>query len=96
MSGIAGAGDGDEATAYLSVSERVALGRGARREAPRSSHAVFEPGPDRFDPVALLRQQDDDRVSDLVPIRYGRMLASPFTFFRGAALIMAALLEVSG
>ena len=74
----------------LSVSERVARGKAARREVPRSSHAAFEPAAHRLDPVELLERQADTRVPELVPIRYGRMLASPFTFYRGAALIMAA------
>jgi len=74
----------------LSVAERVARGKAARREVPRSSHAAFEPTPHRLDPVELLERQADTRVPELVPIRYGRMLHSPFTFYRGAALIMAA------
>src|SRR5436305_3354464 len=73
----------------LTVAERVARGKAARREVPRSSHAAFEPSPDRPDPVALLERQAKSRVPELVPIRYGRMLVSPFTFYRGAALIMA-------
>ena len=56
---------------------------------PRSSHATFEPSPDRPDPIALLERQAKTRVPELVPIRYGRMLVSPFTFYRGAAMIMA-------
>jgi uncharacterized protein (DUF2252 family) len=71
-------------------SERAARGRAARRVTPRSSHATFEPAVDRADPVALLEGQARERVPELVPIRYGRMLASAFTFYRGAALIMAA------
>ena len=78
------------AAPHLSVAERVARGRAARREVPRSSHAVFEPTAHRLDPIELLERQADMRVPELVPIRYGRMLASPFTFYRGAALIMAA------
>jgi uncharacterized protein (DUF2252 family) len=74
---------------HLSVSERVARGKAARAEVPRSSHAVFEPSPTRTDPVELLERQAQTRVPELVPIRYGRMLVSPFTFYRGAALIMA-------
>jgi uncharacterized protein (DUF2252 family) len=70
--------------------ERAALGRAARTRVPRSSHAAFEPAPDRADPVALLEEQAATRVPDLVPIRYGRMLTSPFAFLRGASLIMAA------
>ena len=54
------------------------------------SHAVFEPPAHRLDPIDLLERQADARVPELVPIRYGRMLASPFTFYRGAALIMAS------
>ena len=75
---------------HLTVEERVARGKAARREVPRSSHAGFTPGGHRPDPVALLEQQAVTRVPELVPIRYGRMLVSPFTFYRGAALIMAA------
>jgi uncharacterized protein (DUF2252 family) len=74
---------------HLSVAERVARGKAARNEVPRASHADFSPGPTRPDPVALLERQAATRVPELVPIRYGRMLVSPFTFYRGAALIMA-------
>jgi len=73
-----------------SRAERVALGQAARAQAPRHQHAVFEPAADRPDPVSLLEQQAAARVPDLVKIRYGRMLASPLAFFRGAALPMAA------
>ncbi len=76
--------------AHLTVDERVARGRAARGEAPRSSHGRWAPAPDRPDPIALLEEQRESRVPHLVPIRYGRMLVSPFTFYRGAALIMAA------
>jgi uncharacterized protein (DUF2252 family) len=72
------------------LDERVARGRAARTEAPRSAHGRWAPAPDRPDPVALLEEQAASRVPMLVPIRYGRMLASPFTFYRGAALIMAS------
>jgi hypothetical protein len=78
------------AVPHLSVAERVARGKAARAEVPRSSHAAFEPGPTRPDPVELLERQAQTRVPELVPIRYGRMLVSPFTFYRGAALIMAS------
>ncbi len=74
---------------HLTVAERVARGKAARAEVPRSSHAVFEPGQERPDPIELLERQAATRVPELVPIRYGRMLVSPFTFYRGAALIMA-------
>ncbi len=76
--------------AYLTPQERVARGKAARAEVTRSSHAVWEPSAERPDPVAVLEQQAETRVPDLVPIRYGRMLVSPFAFFRGAAAIMAA------
>ena len=75
--------------AQLSVAERVARGKAARAEVPRSRHAVFEPSSDRVDPVTLLERQAETRIPELVPIRYGRMLVSPFTFYRGAAMIMA-------
>jgi uncharacterized protein (DUF2252 family) len=75
---------------HLTVEQRIARGKAARAEVPRSSQAVFEPSDDRPDPIALLEEQAADRVPELVPIRYGRMLVSPFTFYRGAALIMAA------
>ena len=74
---------------HLSAAERIARGKAARAEVPRASHAVFEPSPTRADPVALLERQAKTRVPELVPIRYGRMLVSPFTFYRGAAMIMA-------
>jgi uncharacterized protein (DUF2252 family) len=74
---------------HLTVAERVARGKAARAEVPRSSHAVFEPPSNRRGPIKLLERQAATRVPELVPIRYGRMLVSPFTFYRGAALIMA-------
>jgi uncharacterized protein (DUF2252 family) len=74
---------------HLSVDERKARGLAARQDAPRSSHGPWQPAPDRPDPVALLEEQAESRVPQLVPVRYGRMLVSPFTFYRGAALIMA-------
>ena len=76
-------------TAHLTPQERFARGKAARKAVPRSSHAEFTPAPDR-DPVALLESQAASRVPELVPIRYGRMLVSPFTFYRGAALVMAS------
>jgi uncharacterized protein (DUF2252 family) len=74
---------------HLSVAERVAHGKAARSEVPRSSHATLPPRPDGVDPIALLERQAQTRVPELVPIRHGRMLVSPFAFYRGAALIMA-------
>src|SRR4051794_12993085 len=78
------------AVPHLSVAERVARGKAARDEVPRADHARFELSATRPDPVELLESQAKTRVAELVPIRYGRMLVSPFTFYRGAALIMAS------
>ena len=69
----------------VSPAQRAARGKSIRGEVPRSSHGAWEPAKDRRDPVAVLEAQAESRVPELVPIRYGRMLASPFTFFRGAA-----------
>src|SRR5215472_13728002 len=76
--------------AHLTVEERIARGKAARTSAPRLSHGRWEPAPGRPDPIALLEEQAESRVADLVPVRHGRMLVSPFTFYRGAALLMAA------
>ena len=65
-------------------------GRSRRQAVPRRSHAGWTPSPDRADPVAILSASNENRLQELVPIRIGRMLASPFNFFRGAASIMAA------
>ncbi len=80
---------------HPSRAEREARGKAARAEVPRRSHAAFEPGSTRPDPVALLEGQAASRVPELVPIRYGRMLASPFAFYRGAALLMASDLSAT-
>jgi uncharacterized protein (DUF2252 family) len=82
-------------SALPSPEDRVARGKDARSEVPRSSHGAWEPAADRPDPIKLLEEQAKTRVPELVPIRYGRMLVSPFTFYRGAALIMAADLAAS-
>jgi len=73
----------------LTREQRIALGKTAREEVPRSSHAEFTPAPQRPDPVALLENQGTARVPELLPIRYGRMAVSAFTYYRGAALPMA-------
>jgi len=70
--------------------ERAARGKAARAEVPRSRHGEWEPALHRPDPVELLEEQAAARVPELVPIRYGRMLVSPFTFYRGAAYLMAS------
>ena len=75
---------------HLTVEERIARGKAARAEVPRSSQGEYDPTHDRPDPIALLEEQALRRVPELVPIRYGRMLVTPFTFYRGAALIMAS------
>jgi uncharacterized protein (DUF2252 family) len=78
------------ARATLQSGESADRGRAARATAPRSTHGDWTPAPNRPDPVAVLTKQAATRVRQLVPIRYGRMLVSPFTFYRGAAAIMAA------
>ncbi len=88
--GAAMSGGPAAAVPHPTVAERIARGKAARAEVPRASHAIFEPSPRRPDPVKLLERQAKTRVPELVPIRYGRMLVSPFTFYRGAALIMAS------
>ena len=79
-----------ELGAGASPGERAAAGKAARERAPRSNHGEWTPATDRPDPVDVLEGQAADRVAGLVPLRYGRMLVSPFTFYRGAAAIMAA------
>jgi len=86
---------GTQTKQHLSPEERAGLGKQARASVPRSSHAEWSPAGDRRDPVELLQDQATNRVPELVPIRYGRMLVSPFTFYRGAAAIMAADLATS-
>src|SRR5213078_2211434 len=79
--------------AHPSVDDRKAKGLEARDRAAPSSHTKWRPAADRPDPVALLEEQDKTREPDLVPVRHGRMMVSPFTFYRGAAKIMAADLD---
>ena len=79
--------------AHPSVDERQAKGRQASDRTPPSSHSGWHPAADRPDPVALLEEQDLTREQDLVPVRHGRMMVSPFTFYRGGARIMAADLK---
>jgi uncharacterized protein (DUF2252 family) len=80
----------DTALGHLTPEERAVRGKAARAEVPLESHAEFDPPPDRPDPIALLEEQGASRVPNLVPVRYGRMMASPFSYYRGAALPMAA------
>ena len=74
----------------LTPAERAARGKAARAQVPRDTHAVFDPPPDRPDPIGLLEEQARSRVPELVPVRWGRMMVSPFTYYRGAALPMAS------
>jgi uncharacterized protein (DUF2252 family) len=80
---------------HFSLAERAAAGKAARAEVPRSVHGEWSAPSGRRDPVELLEEQAASRVPELVPIRYGRMLVSPFTFYRGAAYLMAADLDRS-
>jgi uncharacterized protein (DUF2252 family) len=75
---------------HVDRKEAVGTGKAARRAVPRSSHSAWEPPADRTGPVAILAEQATSREPDLIPIRHGRMLVSPFTFYRGAAAVMAA------
>ena len=92
---VSTAGRGPAHDGWLSAGEHAALGKAARKAAPLAAHAAWKPAPDRPDPIALLRSQDGARVADLVPIRWGRMSVSPFTFYRGAALLMASDLSTT-
>jgi uncharacterized protein (DUF2252 family) len=74
----------------LTRSDRAMAGKKARKKVPRTSHAAWQPPSGRPDPIGLLERQETTRVPELVPIRHGRMMVSPFTFFRGAALLMAS------
>lgn len=77
-------------TSPTTPADRFLRGKAARKRAPRSAHAVWIPSVDRPDPVVVLERQGRDRLPELLPIRYGRMAASPFAFLRGAAAVMAA------
>ena len=78
----------------ISKEESTARGKQLREQVPRESHATWAPATDRPDPVELLRSQGESRVQALLPLRYERMSASAFTFYRGGALIMASDLRV--
>jgi len=75
---------------HLSVEEHAARGKAERAQIPRAAHGAWEALPYRPDPIALLEEQAKTRVPELVPIRWGRMLVSPFAFYRGAACVMAS------
>ena len=70
--------------------ERYAMGKSLRDTCPRAAHAAWKAGPERPDPLDLIEASNKGRVPELIPIRHGRMMKSPFTFYRGAALNMAA------
>ena len=70
--------------------ELLLQGRQLRTQCPRSSHAHWKPAKNRIDPLVLMKRSETGRIADLLPIRHGRMMKSPFTFYRGAALNMAA------
>ena len=74
----------------LSAAEMSAAGKRLRDDVPREAHGVWKPSSDRADPLVILRASNANRVAGLVPIRYGRMLQTPFNFYRGAAAVMAA------
>ncbi len=74
---------------FRSREERLAAGKALRETLPRNSHAVWTPSAGRRDPIDILEESNQDRLPELVPIRYGRMLRSPFTFLRGSAGLMA-------
>ena len=75
---------------HISLEERAAGGKALRKQAPRGSHGDWSPASDRPDPLDLLQAQDKDRLQYLLPIKYGRMLASPFAFLRGTVVVMAS------
>lgn len=77
-------------TTHQSVDERIAIGKELRKKCPRAELGEYKPAIDRADPVSILEEQAKTRLRELVPIRYARMLASPFAFLRGGAAIMAA------
>ncbi|MGH3196413.1 MAG: DUF2252 domain-containing protein [Streptosporangiaceae bacterium] len=80
----------DSAVGRLTPAERAVIGKAARAEVPRDGHAAFDRPSTRPDPIGLLEEQAKSRVPELVPVRWGRMMVSPFTYYRGAALPMAS------
>lgn len=82
--------DAPSNASFRSRTERIEAGKRLRDELPRSAHATWTPPSGRRDPVDLLEASNQDRIPDLIPVRYGRMLQSPFTFYRGAAALMAS------
>jgi len=85
----------DSLKSHPSLAELQAMGKTLREKCPRESHALWHPAPNRPDPVSLLEESSQGRLPELIPIRYGRMIQSPFTFYRGTALNMAADLSTT-
>ncbi len=77
-------------TGYISTDQRRAAGKALRSDVPRSSHAGWKPPEDRRDPLAILDESNEGRLPELIPVRFARMADSPFSFYRGAAAIMAS------
>jgi hypothetical protein len=75
---------------YISAEERRAAGKAMRDATPRAAHGGWKPPADRGDPIDLLRESNEGRIPELIPIRFGRMAQSSFAFYRGAAAVMAA------
>ena len=82
-------GAGIPTAEHFTPAERASMGKQARGQAPLESHAEWAPSEYRIDPIAFLEEQAETRLPELVPVRHGRMMVSPFTFYRGAAYIMA-------
>src|SRR5271165_5654408 len=75
---------------YVSADQRRAAGKALRDATPRAAHGGWKPPEDRRDPIELLHDSNEDRMPELIPIRFGRMAQSSFAFYRGSAAIMAA------
>ena len=82
-------GAGSPTAEHFTPKERASMGKQTRGQAPLESHAEWAPSEYHIDPIAFLEEQAETRLPELVPIRHGRMMVSPFTFYRGAAYIMA-------
>ena len=87
---VEGVPTGTGVAQFRSRDQRITAGKALRDRVPRESHAGWKPPVNRRDPIEILKASNQDRLAELVPIRYGRMLASPFTFLRGSAGLMAA------
>src|SRR6266568_7001223 len=81
---------------HRTLAEGRAMGRELRKRVPRSSHAAWSPAADRPDPIGLLQEQDRSRLAQFVPLRYERMVTSPFGFLRGSAIVMGLQVQMCG